>query len=374
MRILLFTAIAGITGASVDPCTTLCNEDGPAVCTKGSWTERDACKHYFYLGNPAEQNYCYHTKETASVCPINSPVRPADVPALLAKKRGTSTTTTTTTDVPAGDAWTELQEELRQAIREAADQGHIWKQQVVALRADVDPEVRAEYMRTTRERIRKIRRHMRTNWINPENLPRATREEVIAEIRTLEEERRQGQNLPFAMIGARVRFDIPREGLNEFQYGRIAVKVREAIAFRRSLGGLDYERLERERRAGVSLFVERVQVYQEAKKQGHVLTPRHEIPLPIDATPEENEARLEADRAEIAMVRELIQREWIAPEDFPVTTVEEVNETMERLRETARARNMPLLLVAAPSGMNQAQLGRLLLKLRELEAQLNLQI
>ena len=84
MLYILFLASALIGCASADPCRDLCNKDGPTVCTKGSWAENRVCRHYFFVGNPSEGRYCYHTKETASTCPgTGQPVAPEDVARLI---------------------------------------------------------------------------------------------------------------------------------------------------------------------------------------------------------------------------------------------------------------------------------------------------
>jgi hypothetical protein len=67
MRRSLFLVIPIVMA---DPCTDLCNRDGPAVCTKGSWTKPNGyCQNYLYRGDPANKDICYHTKETAATCP-----------------------------------------------------------------------------------------------------------------------------------------------------------------------------------------------------------------------------------------------------------------------------------------------------------------
>jgi hypothetical protein len=77
--ILLF----GLVGA--DCCGDLCVRDGPSVCTNGSWTKSNGdCHGYLFKGDPKDGEYCYHTKETAWVCPsTGTPVKAVDVERLL---------------------------------------------------------------------------------------------------------------------------------------------------------------------------------------------------------------------------------------------------------------------------------------------------
>jgi predicted esterase len=66
--------------ASADSCTELCKKDGPAVCTKGSWTEKGFCRYYLVK---ADGGVCYHTTETASTCQ-GKPLKVEDVGKFLA--------------------------------------------------------------------------------------------------------------------------------------------------------------------------------------------------------------------------------------------------------------------------------------------------
>jgi hypothetical protein len=81
-----------VASAAKDPCTRLCEFDGPSICTKGSFTKDGrVCDKYMYRGNPADKDYCYHTSETKRDCPsTGAPVKPEDVEGLIAMK---STTT-----------------------------------------------------------------------------------------------------------------------------------------------------------------------------------------------------------------------------------------------------------------------------------------
>jgi hypothetical protein len=74
-----------ISSALADPCTDLCKRDGPAVCTKGSWTKSNGfCQNYLYRGDPANGEYCYHTVETAAHCPSSGAgVKASDVAGII---------------------------------------------------------------------------------------------------------------------------------------------------------------------------------------------------------------------------------------------------------------------------------------------------
>jgi tRNA A-37 threonylcarbamoyl transferase component Bud32 len=66
LRVVLFTV--GVCVAS-DPCKRLCKLDGPKVCTGGSYDKKGRCHAYLFLGDPENNQYCYHTKQTADSCP-----------------------------------------------------------------------------------------------------------------------------------------------------------------------------------------------------------------------------------------------------------------------------------------------------------------
>ena len=98
----LFVSVLGF--APADPCTRLCARDGPSVCTKGSWTKPNgACQSYLFRGDASLGDYCYHTPETASVCPSGgASVTATDALHLLGNDsslRGTQATTTSSPDV-----------------------------------------------------------------------------------------------------------------------------------------------------------------------------------------------------------------------------------------------------------------------------------
>ena len=80
---ILFPVVS--SSSSVDPCTDLCNFNGPSICSGGSWTKRDnSCHAYVFRGDPALGDYCYHTSATSSYCPASTdPVRPQDVALLM---------------------------------------------------------------------------------------------------------------------------------------------------------------------------------------------------------------------------------------------------------------------------------------------------
>ena len=86
MRLITLFA-AGAFGATPgdDICSQLCQRDGPAICNGGSWTKPDGtCHAYLFLGDPANNRYCYHTAANAAVCPSGGrAVRASDVSRLL---------------------------------------------------------------------------------------------------------------------------------------------------------------------------------------------------------------------------------------------------------------------------------------------------
>jgi hypothetical protein len=80
MRIVVLPLLLVFTKA--DPCTDLCAQDGPTVCTNGSWTKVNGDCHGYFVKPNGE--YCYHTAETAVECPsTETPLRFSDVPFVL---------------------------------------------------------------------------------------------------------------------------------------------------------------------------------------------------------------------------------------------------------------------------------------------------
>ena len=73
MALIHFSLLTTLAAASAaDPCSRLCERDGPSVCTAGSWTKPDgSCHGYLFRGDPALRDVCYHTTATASTCPGN---------------------------------------------------------------------------------------------------------------------------------------------------------------------------------------------------------------------------------------------------------------------------------------------------------------
>jgi hypothetical protein len=84
--------ICGVVSAT-DPCKRLCDFDGPAVCTDGSYTKKgNVCDKYLFRGDPKNLDYCYHTKRSRDVCPSNGvPVTTDDVDRLISGRRGLTT-------------------------------------------------------------------------------------------------------------------------------------------------------------------------------------------------------------------------------------------------------------------------------------------
>ena len=93
MRLGFILVSGSLAAAPRDACTELCDRDGPAVCTRGSWTKGNGmCYGYVFRGDPTLRNYCYHTTATADTCPGSGrPVRPSDAARLI----GAGGTTTT---------------------------------------------------------------------------------------------------------------------------------------------------------------------------------------------------------------------------------------------------------------------------------------
>lgn len=90
--------------ASDDLCTRLCEFDGPAICTGGSWTKADGvCHGYLYRKPASAHDYRYHTTPTNETCPSGgAPVRSAEVHGLIYLRTAVVTTQapTTTTRTP----------------------------------------------------------------------------------------------------------------------------------------------------------------------------------------------------------------------------------------------------------------------------------
>jgi hypothetical protein len=88
------------TTVFADPCTDLCNRDGPAVCTGGSWTKSNGhCHGYVFRGDPSTGDYCYHSALTAATCPSKDKIA---VKALDAARLGVQTTAGPRQPVAAG--------------------------------------------------------------------------------------------------------------------------------------------------------------------------------------------------------------------------------------------------------------------------------
>ncbi len=72
-----------------DPCSLLCERDGPLICNDGSYNKNGVCHRYLFRGDPSLNDYCYHTKGTAAQCPSSGkPVKVADAERLLALMPG----------------------------------------------------------------------------------------------------------------------------------------------------------------------------------------------------------------------------------------------------------------------------------------------
>jgi hypothetical protein len=92
-----------------DPCTDLCTRDGPAVCTKGSWTKPNGyCQNYLYIGSPVYKDYCYHSPANADICPSDGiGVKPEDVEDLLGNPNAPQRPTAGPHGGPIVEVWIE---------------------------------------------------------------------------------------------------------------------------------------------------------------------------------------------------------------------------------------------------------------------------
>ena len=122
-----FTACLFPLAVMADPCSRLCQIDGPSICTDGSYNKNGVCHRYLFRGDPALNDYCYHTKERAATCPSSGkPVKAIDAERLLRLREEanisptptTTTTTTTTTQAPVSvNAASTLAEKRRALVR-----------------------------------------------------------------------------------------------------------------------------------------------------------------------------------------------------------------------------------------------------------------
>ena len=90
---LIIASFALASGSTMDPCSQLCQFDGPEVCTGGSWRKvNEICHAYHYN----DGGHCYHTAATRARCPAEGrPVRASEVPGIIAAHRTTTSTPTT---------------------------------------------------------------------------------------------------------------------------------------------------------------------------------------------------------------------------------------------------------------------------------------
>ena len=93
MRFAAFVAtIASCDAAALaDPCVRLCQFDGPAICTGGSWSKgAGICHAYFHNAN----GHCYHTSATRETCPSSGrPVRADEVDGMIGAAQAPTSTT-----------------------------------------------------------------------------------------------------------------------------------------------------------------------------------------------------------------------------------------------------------------------------------------
>ena len=89
MRFTFAILPVAVLGSAADPCARLCALDGPLICTDGSYNKNGACHRYVFRGDPALNDYCYHTSATASTCPgSGKTVKLADAERLIALRGG----------------------------------------------------------------------------------------------------------------------------------------------------------------------------------------------------------------------------------------------------------------------------------------------
>ena len=99
MKFLVSSFVFVVGALSADPCSRLCQFDGPQICTGGSWTKgNDICHAYYYNTD----GHCYHTALTKTTCPASGrPVKGSEVEGLIAARRGGDVGRTSTTAAPS---------------------------------------------------------------------------------------------------------------------------------------------------------------------------------------------------------------------------------------------------------------------------------
>ena len=86
MLLSIFVTIAVIQGgvSAAGPCEDLCQRDGPSFCREGSRNNNGICTRYFYMGNPADRNCCYHSNLSNANCPAyGEPVKVSEASDLV---------------------------------------------------------------------------------------------------------------------------------------------------------------------------------------------------------------------------------------------------------------------------------------------------
>ena len=82
----LLASFLFVGGIGTDPCTRLCEFDGPQICAGGSWTKGGGICHAYYHN---AYGYCYHTAVTKVTCPTSGlAVRASEVDGLIAARGG----------------------------------------------------------------------------------------------------------------------------------------------------------------------------------------------------------------------------------------------------------------------------------------------
>jgi len=102
MRYLSFTVATTIAIAS-NPCSQLCQLDGPSICNNGSYPTEDGLSHAYFLEPSGE--HCSHNSQTGAACPeslaaVREDAAATLVAAFTSTARAQPSETTTTTQSP----------------------------------------------------------------------------------------------------------------------------------------------------------------------------------------------------------------------------------------------------------------------------------
>ena len=381
MRFLFVTSALVSAVSAADPCGALCKADGPKVCTKGSWTEKNVCKYYMFVGNPADMNYCYHTTETAAVCPSGLPIKPEDVEGLLAKKSGAAPDLRGRKEekTAGGPALPEplkperpdevipkiykvpepekplspkaQEEEYERLFALAESQGH--------------RPYRFKGMGPTlmKKETSSLKTLVARYWIEPDSLPVATVEEMREEEVLFRSAARKVADL---MLHDLLAFPFGYATWTPVQRGRELSKLRAVRAKFESEIAREARMPKEDRSARVAVLRAQLErVNQEFAEQG-LIDPKIQDPVTSMEMTDRYFSRVEEWFAEkISKLRHEIRAEYIDPATFPDTTFEELTAERQRLEDgMARAKvagvDVPVVWLTKPEAwMNKAQLGRI---------------